>query len=143
MKRIKLKKTKEKTKQINLETQTIYHSGFCATDNKNFALFNINKQFLVDKGFIHVLSFKLTEDDLSMLIDRKKQIKINSFLSAKNKTFENYGMVNRIYLNMFYDLNIKCQFYPVIEWFGKASNRLIVGLPDREGKPIGILKTVT
>lgn len=121
--------------------EEVYFSGFCATDNKNFALFNISEQFLVDKGYIPVLNFKLSEDDLWMLIDRDNQIKASR--GNLKVTFNGFGMVDRKHFDLFISLNPNCQFYPVTEWFGITSNRLIAGLPERSGKPIGILKTVT
>ena len=64
----------KKVKRHSLKNQEVWFSGFCFTDNKNFAFFDVTEQFAVDNGFNDVLSFKLTEDDLQMIIDRKKQI---------------------------------------------------------------------
>lgn len=141
MKKIKLAQKKTlKLQRLNLKQDITYFSGFCATDNKNFALFNVNEQFLVDKGFTDVLTFKLTEDDLWMLINRDYEIKPQiGILKVK---FDTMGMVSRKHFDLLFSVCPQCKFYPVTEWFGKASNQLIVGLPDREGKPIGILKPV-
>jgi hypothetical protein len=133
-----LKKVRLKTK--NHAKPVIYSSGFCITDNLNFALFNAPVNFLVDKGFSNVLSFKLTEDDLWMLIDRSKNIRPSK--GNVKVTFQGFGLVDREYFDMLTSINPDCQFYPVTEWFGTASNRLMVGLPDKEGKPIGVLKTI-
>ena len=142
MKKLKLKpQLKEKLKQLRVSKSPIYYSGFCVTDNKNFALFDVPEQFLVDKGFTNVLNFQLTENDLWMLIDRKNQIKISR--GNLKVTFTGFGMVDRKHFDLFTSLNPKIEFYPVTEWFGNASNRLFVGLPDCTGKPIGVLKTVT
>jgi hypothetical protein len=141
MKKVKLvAKKPSRIKRFDLNTQVVHFSGFCATDNKNFALFNVSEQFLVDNGFNVVLDFKLTEDDLWMLIDRNQQIQPQIGLGKVN--FPQYGMVNKMYFDLMTSNRPSCMFFPVIEWFGKASNKLIVGLPNREGKPIGILKTV-
>ena len=141
MKRIKLvKKIKKKKQHVPLKTKIIYFNGFCATDNKNFALFNINNQFLVDRGYTQVLSFKLTEHAFPMIIDRDKKLKLNK--EIKKVSFENYGFLSAGFLGIVLSLYSNCSFYPVVEWFGKKSNRLIVGLPNKEGKPIGILKTI-
>jgi len=143
MKRVKLAAKKRlQLKPVKKTVKEIYYSGFCATDNNNFALFNVSEQFLVDKGFNRVLDFKLSEDDLWMLIDRNHEIK--SSKGSLKVSFDNYGIVDRTHFNLILSLNsYMISWYPVVEWFGVASNRLIVGLPDKEGKPIGVLKTVT
>lgn len=133
MKKVKLNKKPKKVKDV-------YFSGFCATDNKNFALFNVPRDFLVDKGYANVLNFKLTEDELWMLIDRNKLIKPSKGLYKV--TFKDYGLVERKHFELINSINKFCSFHPVIEWFGKRCNRLIVALPEKTGKPIGILKTV-
>ena len=142
MKKVKLAvKKRFQLKVAKRELKEIYYSGFCATDNNYFALFNVSEQFLVDKGFNSVLNFKLSEDDLWMLIDRKNEITCSK--GSLKVSFNNYGLVERKNFDLLCSLSPSISFYPVIEWFGTASNRLIVGLPDREGKPIGVLKTVT
>lgn len=122
------------------DIQEIHFSGFCATDNENFALFDISKQFLVDNQYSPVLDFKMSENDLSMIIDRNKQIKVSK--GNLKVTFVDYGLVDRKHFDLFISLNPDCEFYPIIEWFGKSANRLVVGLPEKAGKPIGVLKTV-
>jgi hypothetical protein len=121
--------------------QEIHFSGFCATDNKNFALFDVSEHFLVDNDYTPVLDFKLSENDLSMIIDRNNQIKVSK--GNLKVTFTDYGLVDRKYFNLFISINSNCKFYPVTEWFGTKANRLIAGLPEKAGKPIGVLKTVT
>lgn len=141
MKKVKLVQKKTlKPKKLQLTQDIVYFSGFCATDDKNYALFDVQRQFLVDKGFTSVLPFNLTEDDLWMLIDRTH--KVIPQIGIIKVSFPGIGMVNRRYFNLLLSLNSQCEFYVVTEWFGMASNRLIVGLPDREGKPIGVLKLV-
>jgi hypothetical protein len=140
MKTLKKVKLKTKNPSKNLDKPVIYSSGFCITDNKNFALFNVPINFLVDKGITDVLSFKLSEDDLWMLIDRSKSIRPSK--GTAKVAFGVFGLVDREHFDMLTSINPNCQFYPVTEWFGTASNRLLVGLPDKEGKPIGVLKTI-
>lgn len=142
MKKLQLtSKTTRKPKRINLRGNVVYFSGFCATDNVNFALFEVPKQFLVDKGFDDVLDFNLTENDLWMLIDKDREVK--PMIGNVSVNFVGCGEVSRTHFDLLFALNPQCKYYPVVEWFGKASNRLIVGLHNDSGKPVGILKTVT
>lgn len=141
-KRLKLKpkNTPKKAKRIKLKKENVYYSGFCITNNINYALFDVPDTFLVDNSFEHVLDFSLNENDLWMLIDREHQIKPS--LGTVKVTFKDYGLVDRRHFDLLNKACPNCQFYPVTEWFGKASNRLLAGLPDKMGKPIGVLKTV-
>lgn len=139
--KVKLRsKSPSEDQVVNPVKSVIYSSGFCITDNKNFVIFNAPINFLVDKGIKNVIDFKLTEDDLWMLIDRSKNIKPSK--GNMKVAFKEYGLVDRKYYDLLIDLNPNCQFYPVTEWFGTASNRLLAGLPDKDGKPIGVLKTI-
>lgn len=141
-KRLKLRVHK-KPKRVSLNAMPIgeiYFSGYCATDNKNFALFGVNEQFLIDKGFDNVLNFELSENDLWMLIDRGKEIQPEFSLSEI--TFPLFGTVKRIYFDIVTQFNPEMHFFPITEWFGKTVNRLIACLPDKDGKPVGLLKTI-
>lgn len=141
MKRQQLKQQEpDKPKRMHLKGKSVHFSGFCATDNKNFALFDVNRKFLIDRGFTDVLPFTLTEHELWMLIDRKQSLK---YTQIKNKVlFHDYGLVDKKHFQLLLSHTPECVFYPVTEWFGKASNRLVVALPDQFGKPVGILKTI-
>lgn len=131
--RLKLKK------KIKSNIKKVYFSGFCLTDNKNFALFNVSDQFLVDNEFSNALNFKLTEDDLWIIINRSNEIK--PIKENQDVFFKNHGTVKKEFFDLINNFH-KCKFFPITEWFGKKCNRLIVALPDKEGKPIGILKTI-
>lgn len=146
MKRHKLNR-KEKIKQrientnknLNpLKKQKNYYSGFCLTNNNNYAFFGVKQQFLVDKGIQDVLSFNLREDDLQMIINREP---VKPSIGGQFVTFENMGMIKRD----LYDFVIKefpgCLFCKVTNWQNKRSNRLIVVLADQYGKPLAMLKT--
>lgn len=141
MKRLQLKaNSKNKIKRLKLNKVDVHFSGFCATDNSNFALFDVSEQFLVDNGFMPVLDFDLSENDLWMLIDREHQIKPS--IGNIKVTFKGYGLVDRKHFDLMHSHCPNVVYYPVTEWFGNASNRLLAGLPEKMGKPIGVLKTV-
>lgn len=142
MKKSKLKKGLKKLKKQRIDYGTIYSSEFCVTDNNNFALFNVLNEFLVDNDLINALKFDLTEDDLLMFIDRGSE-SIKPSKGNLKVSFGEYGFVDRKYFNLMTSYNENCIFLPITEWFNKRTNRLLAVLPNKEGKPFGILKTVT
>lgn len=153
MKKVNLKKPKPKAKakprakkstktKSQLKLKNAFYSGFCLTDNKNFALFNIEKQFLVDNDINYSVNFKLTENDLNMMLDRSIQLKHKIDKEKNIVVFSDYGQVDMQYFKLFKLIYLTCIFVPVIEWNGNQSNRLIAGLPNKQGKPIGVLKTI-
>ena len=136
---LKIRPVKKITrKQFNLKRAKLYYSGFCLTDNKNFALFDVSDKFLIDNELKGVIPFQLSEDDLQMIIDRNDQLRV----SRGNilVTVDDYGLIDRNIFNLF-DSD-QAIFHPVVEWFGKPCNRLITIVLGEGTKPIGVFKTV-
>jgi len=137
---LKTKKTKpRKKKRFDLKTAQCYYSGFCLTDNKNFALFDISEQNIIDMGIEHVLPFPMSEDDLQMILDRKTKVHVSKGIISV--TIKDYGLVDRNVFNLFQSTK-ESIFHPVIEWFGNPCNRLITVVNEEGAKPIGVFKTV-
>jgi len=118
----------------------LFYSGFCLTDNDQFALFFVDKQFLFDNSMeMSKTKFELTENNLDMIINRKERLSPkcgNEFVS-----FENYGLVKKDLFNWITSKFPKCVFSPVTEFFGNNVNTLVAVLQEEYGKPIGVFKT--
>ena len=138
MKKLKLKKKQFIDNTKIFKNKNIYYSGFCLTDNDEFAFFDVSEQFLLDNQITNVLSFKLSEDDLQMLIDRNP-IKLS--IGGDFVSFGNMGLIKRNLYNLIINLFPNCLFCKVINWQNKQSNRLIVVLADQYSKPLVMLKT--
>ena len=123
-----------------LKKQKNFYSGFCLTDNKNYAFFNIQRQFLVDNDIVNVLSFNLRDEDLQMIIDKSNTLKPS--IGGEKVFFTDLGLVDRKLYDFILDLYPSCLWYKVIKWFNKNSNRLIVALNDQYSKPLVMLKTI-
>lgn len=140
VKKIKLKKVSlERNKMDIFKNIKLFDSGFCLTDNNNFAFFKVLDDFFLDNKIkIHKIDFEFREEDLQMLIDRKKIIKPE--IKEDKIYFPDYGYVDKKLIDLF--SGIKYVFVPVTEWFNQQSNRLVaILLNDTFGKPIGVLKT--
>jgi hypothetical protein len=147
-----LKKKPEKQKRIQLKhnpsdvsnlfdlSKTLYYSGFALTDNRNTILFSIDNNFLEKNNLTNELKeFNLNEDDLQIKFDRQQELK--PFLSIDDYTFDEIGSIKKETLDWFVQHYPKCILHKVTEWFGKSVNTLIIVLNNRQGKPVGVVKT--
>lgn len=129
----------KKRKRFDIKKAECYYSGFCLTDNLNFALFDISEQNIIDIGIKDVLPFAMSEDDLQMIINRTEQVRVSRGIISV--TIDGYGLVDRNVFNLFQSTD-KSIFHPVTEWFGNPCNRLITIVNDEGAKPIGVFKTI-
>ena len=132
-KKVKLKRSNTQKKESNIfDVSPLYFSDFCLTDNKEFAIFYADEKFIIDNDIDRsvILEFKLNENDLIILLD-KKVGKFPSEKIPKNQT--------RIY-EWFKSHFPKCVLYPVIEMFDIPVKNMLIVLERDHGKPVGIIK---
>ena len=117
----------------------LYYSGFCLTDNMDFALFYIDRKFIIDNNIkIRLNEFTLSENDLEIEIDRENKIVPEK--GVRKFKFENVGLVSEEIIQMFYKLDKEATFYKIKRFFGKETNTLFIVLSGEFGKPIGLIK---
>jgi hypothetical protein len=137
IKKIPLKlKIEEEPRKIE---NPIYFSGFALTDNLNYILFHVNKQFILD-NFIQddILEFIFSEESVDMQINRN--VSLNPIIQNDQVEFTDFGLIKRsVYDLVIKHSPIKNSFFPVLEWFGEAVNSLICCLSD--GKMVAVVKT--
>lgn len=122
------------------QKEKLYYSDFCLTDNDEFALFYIDRKFLVDnKVKMRLNKFTLSENELLIEIDRTKKIEPEK--NIRKFKFENYGLVKKEIIDMFYHISNEAAFFKVKSIFGKRSNNVFIVLSEEFGKPIGIVTT--
>lgn len=127
-------------KQGFLQRQkNLYYSGFCLTDNMNFALFYIDRKFLIDNKInLRLNEFTLLENDLLIEIDRQQ--KIIPEKGVRKYRFGDVGLVGEEIVELFYYINKDATFFKVKSFFGKEVNTLFIVLSGEYGKPIGLVK---
>lgn len=128
------------TKRTFLNSRkSLFYSGFCLTDNKEFAIFYVDDKFLVDNKIkMNLNRFMLSENDLDMEINRDVQI-IPEKGVRKYKVEENKYINNEL-VDLFKKDFPECVFFKLKSFFGKPVNTLLIVLSEEFGKPIGLLK---
>lgn len=140
-KKLKLKVKKENNSCMLFVGEKPFKSPFCLTDNLTYCFFGLPEQFFVDNRIDDVVLFDTTENDLRFTFDRATEVLIENLSVSTSK--ENMGSVmSKQAFDLFIQMNNgkKCYYCPVTSWFGKESNRLIAVLPEKNKKPLGILK---
>jgi hypothetical protein len=118
----------------------LYFSGYAITDNLNFILFDVDKQFLLD-NFIQddILGFNFSEESVDMRIDRN--VSLHPIIHDSQVVFENFGSVEKRIFNLAVINSPRGSFMPVMEWFGEKVNSLICCISET-GKPVAVVKTI-
>ena len=138
LRKLKLNKSGQEVNFFNKQ-KVLYYSGFCLTDNNKFAFFDINDQFVVDNDIkLKLNRFTLNEIELDLEIDREKQILPSKGIKKVNLGI---GFVFRDLFDIFMKTYPECVFYPLLTFFGKKVNTLLIVLSEEYGKPVGLLKT--
>jgi hypothetical protein len=136
-KRIKLKTKQEQLQLFESIDTTLYYSGFALTDNKSLVIFFVDDNLLTDfQTNKEIMEFELTENDLDINFDKSTLLEPN-----ENWHFENFGYVRSEIFKWFRTTYPKCVFHPIVRWFGKQVNTLLIVLEQRHGKPVGVVKT--
>lgn len=139
-KRLSLVKKDENPLSGILSIKPLFYSGFCLTDNLNFAFFYADTKNFVDNISIKALNrFKLNEADLDMEIDR--EIEIIPSKGVKKVSFPDIGQIDRVIFNTMKNMYPNCVFHQLKTFFGQAVNSMIIVLHEEKGKPVGLLKT--
>jgi hypothetical protein len=137
------RKRKVLSKTVNSyfdKIKPLYYSGFCLTDNKNFAFFYAEDKKIIDKVSTKVLNrFKLNEADLDIIIDKTEMIVPKKGL--KEVTFSGIGLIERNLLNEMEKMYPKCVYHQIESFFGQRVNSMIIVLQEEFGKPVGLFKT--
>ena len=135
-KKIKLKR-QDINKATNVEsnifdTSPLYYSGFCLTDNKEFAVFYTNEQFLVDNNIDKsvILEFNLSENDLNMVVNKK------AGKTPPKKIPKDKQNIYEWFKHKYND----CVLYPIEEIFDIPVQDMVIVLEQDHGKPVGIIK---
>lgn len=142
VKRLNISKTEGKKENLlsgAISGKVLYYSGFCLTDNLNFAFFYADTKIFVDnipnKGLNR---FKLSEGELNIEFDREKEVKPSKGL--KEVSFIDIGYVDRAIFNTMKSIHPESVFHRVQTFFGQTVNSLIIVLHEEKGKPVGLLK---
>jgi|PlaIllAssembly_1097288.scaffolds.fasta_scaffold01265_6 hypothetical protein len=140
LKRLNLDKQRENLLKPVLDGKTLYYSGFCLTDNMNFAFFYADTKFFVDNMPTKTLNrFKLNEADLDIEVDRSKTLIPSK--GVKKVSFTDIGQVDRTIFNTMKNIYPNCVFHQVKTLFGQTVNSIVIVLHEDKGKPVGLLKT--
>lgn len=149
----KINQIKEKAKIINKKTKEttnifkfienkkpLYYSGFCLTDNLNFAFFYADDKKIIDNFQTKDLNkFKLNEADLDMIVDKTEKLEPEE--NGEEVIFKDVGFVYHDLFNTMKTLYPKCVFHKIQSFFGQDVNSMIIVLQEEFGKPVGLLKT--
>lgn len=117
----------------------LYWSGFCLTDNQNFAVFYADKRFLVDNSIKQALvSFSQSENEVEIICDRENRLDYKH--RGLHLEFPEIGKVGVKLFNWFTSKYPKASFHRIFQLNGELVNTLIVVLEEMGGRPVGILK---
>jgi hypothetical protein len=142
----KTKRLQLKHKDLNLSDlfksdQELYRSDFTLTDNSNVILFYISDEDLEKNNLTKQLKqFNLNEDDLQIQFNKQKPI-TPKLTNDDSYEFEDIGFADKTLIDWFSQNYPKCTFYRINNWFGKEVNTLLIVLSERNGKPVGVVKT--
>ena len=140
LKRMNFERQKDNPLAPILKKNPLYYSGFCLTDNLDFAFFYTDSKFFVDNIPVKALNrFKLNEADLDIEIDRSK--KLIPKKGAKTVSFTDVGVIDREMFKVLKAIYPNCTFHHVKTFFGQPVNSIVIVLHEDQGKPVGLLKT--
>ena len=140
-KRLQLKHKDLKLSDLFESKQKLYYSGFALTDNSNVILFYVKDDDLEKNSLTKQLKeFNLNEDDLQIQFNKQKPI-TPKLTNDDSYDFEDIGFADKNLIDWFSQNYPKCTFYRISNWFGKEVNTLLIILSERNGKPVGVVKT--
>ena len=143
MAKLNLKQNKTHKKESPFKGMKLYLSNFMLTDNKNFALFDVNKHFLVDNEINDPIISDIKEEDLSMIIDRSSEIVclkgVLSITFKNKKTLEVIGTTTKSIFDIVTNKKNECVFFMVTEWYRQKTNLIIAVSNSKYEKPNGII----
>jgi len=118
----------------------LYFSGYALTDNLNFVLLGVEKQFVLD-NFIQddILGFNFSEESVDMRIDRRALLH-----PIENDEYVSFGVLGSVEKYIFDLIVLHCprgSFIPIVDWFGETVNSLVCCLSET-GKPVAVVKTI-
>jgi hypothetical protein len=121
----------------------LWYSGFCLTDQKHYALFFVDQEFMDSHHITDVREFQLGPDNLNMELDTGWTVHdiTRDLLSPQGPIQLGEGVLDLIYWNWFKSKYPNMVVHKVRSFFGQQVFSLWVVLQEDKGKPVGILKT--
>lgn len=149
----KNKKAQKKSIKVKQEKNVfegispMFYSEFCLTDNKEFAFYDIDDQFLIDNHIDHsVLNiFRFTENDFVMEIDRNKELSPKKGIQKVcfdfgQKTTKRF--VKREIFDLVESYYPKRVFHPLKTYNDKRVNSIVIALSEKYGKVIALFNLI-